>query len=509
MSMKARHPAFTAHELDWQQMRDCFIGQRAIKARREYYLPPTSGMVFDGMNNENEPGYQAYDSYLARAFFPDEVRSAVDGLTGIMHRQTAKIEVPPKLQPALPRLTVDNETADSLLRKINEAQLIEGRIGIVADVPTAAAPNALPFAVVYNAKSIVNWSTFRPNDGPEEFEFVVLDETGPELSPGTMEWKEQEIYRVLALAERLISRSILTAQQIGYSDGYVVGEVRGSDLNLATWVQPSLGGRVLKKIPFTVVNGMDLNPYPDTPPLLGLSHLALAIYRGEADYRQALFLQGQETLVVIGAEEELNEDGTVAERRIGAGAKIDLPEGGDAKYVGVAADGLGEMRSSLDSDYKKAGERGMRLMDTSEGGGQQSGDALRQRIAAKTASLVGIAVAGAAGLASVLKHMCLWMGVEEKVRVDPSIDFANAELTGREALDWTSAKQMGFPVSQRTLHKILEEREMTELTFEEELAEIADEEPLAIPPPTADTGETSKGKGAGSGSKGTSGATSA
>src|SRR5690606_16749209 len=130
------------------------------------------------------------------------------------------------------------------------------------------------------------------------------------------------------------------------------------------------------------------------PPLLGLSNLCLAIYRGEADYRQALFQQGQDTLVVIGGL-EYDEQGKPL--RLGAGAVVGVPLGGDAKYVGTEGKGLAEMRQALENDKAAAVQRGARLL-TAKGGDRQSGEALRVRVAAQTATLTIMAKTAAAGL---------------------------------------------------------------------------------------------------------------
>jgi hypothetical protein len=103
------------------------------------------------------------------------------------------------------------------------------------------------------------------------------------------------------------------------------------------------------------IGANDLVPEPDDPPLLGLSNLALTIYRGEADYRSTLFYQGQQTLVIIGGNvSDLDED---QELRIGNKGVIDLRLGGDAKYIGVSAAGLGEMRQAINDDLDQSVDR--------------------------------------------------------------------------------------------------------------------------------------------------------
>lgn len=488
--LNAHNPRYTERLLDWEEMEETYAGERAIKLRSTVYLPPTPSMLFDGMTT-GQPGRAAYEAYLQRAVFPGEVKHAVEGLIGIMHRKQAQIEVPERMRPMLERMTVDGEDVHTLLRKINEAQLVTGRMGLLLEIPDGVGPDKLPFVATYAARTVINWSTWRPENSHLEYDVVVLDETSDVQTPN-LDWRREEKYRVLAMAQSMSRRGAFP--QITQATGYVAGVATSADPNSAAFTQPSLAGRTLDKIPFVMANAIDVHPDPSAPPLLGLADLCLAIYRGEADYRTALFMQGQETLVIIGLDDVTAEE-EKTETRVGAGAVLYLPDGGDAKYVGVTADGLEAMRKGLDADYMKAGERGMRLMDTSEGGGQQSGDALRQRIAAKTASLVTIAEAGGAALQTILRHAAVLLGEDpEKVTVAPNKDFANEIMTGRELMEWAQAKQMGAPISWRSVHEIIKLREASKMTFEEEQAEIELEEPVGVPSSTGAGGPPNGGR---------------
>jgi hypothetical protein len=112
---------------------------------------------------------------------------------------------------------------------------------------------------------------------------------------------------------------------------------------------------------------------------------------------------------------------------------------------------------------------------------KESGDALKIRVAARTATLNQIALAGAFGLQATLRHIATWMGLDpENVVVTPNLDFVDDALDSKTLVEYMTSKAMGAPLSLRSIHKQMEERDLTELTFEEELAEIALEEDLAL-----------------------------
>lgn len=465
MPYKNRHPAYAEIAPDWEVMRDTYRGERRIKERRTKYLPATRGQELDGMA-EGQPGRISYNGYIGRAVFPDLVATAVSAMLGIMHAKPAKIELPARLEPLRERATVRGESLEILLRRINEAQLVTGRIGLLLDVPTGAPPKALPYIATYSAESIVNWDDgARDELVQQKLNLVVLDESEYERDPTDFSWSFKQKYRVLALGP------IGTNEPVGQYRSAVFRDGEEAYAEEA-FVVPSIGGRTLDFIPFEFINSKDLVSDPDDPPLLGLARLALAIYRSEADYRQALFMQAQDTLVIKG---DLDDTKPV---RAGAGAAIKLPADGDAKYIGTNSLGIPEMRQAIENDRRAAGEQGGRLLDNL-GKEAEAAEALRIRVAARTATLNSVALTAAAGLQEILRKAALWVGADPaEVIVQPHLEFTDNTIDGRSLVDIMTAKAMGLPLSRRSVHQQMRLRGMTERTFEEELAEIEQEEPL-------------------------------
>jgi hypothetical protein len=319
---------------------------------------------------------------------------------------------------------------------------------------------------MYNAESIINW-----DDGARDqlvlprLNLVVLNESEYERQ-ANFEWVFIEKYRVLMLGDPNDNES--ASENAIYQAG--VFREANSTFQPTDLVTPQIRGNALNDIPFVFINTKDLVSSPDDPPLLGLARLALAIYRGEADYRQNLFMQGQDTLVVIGANDE--------DFRVGAGATITLQQGGDAKYIGVGSDGLSEQREALDSDKKQAANKAGQLIDT-DSKAKESGEALSIRVAAQTATLNQIARSSAAGLERILRHAATWVGANpDEVSVQPNLDFVDESMTGKDLVDLMTAKTMGAPISLKTVHGLAKNRGLTEMEFEDEQSEIEGEAPL-------------------------------
>lgn len=464
MAIDSKHPLYTAHLDDWILLRDCYRGERRVKEQGVIYLSPTSGMEADGMN-PGQLGEKAYQAYKRRAVFPDAVKMAVSAMIGVMHHKPPVIEVPKIMEPMLERATLNGESLEMLLRKINTEQLTTGRLGLMLDIEDGALVGSMPYIATYDAESILNWDDgTRQELALQNLNLVVLDESDNERGDD-FEWSYKHKYRVLVLGDPTVNE----AQGGGV---YQAGEFteKGTAFSVDGLVTPAIGGRTLDQIPFVFVNATDVVPSPQNPPLLGLATLSMTIYRGEADYRQALFMQGQDTLVVIGGGEE--------SFRTGANAVINLQVGGDAKFIGVDSAGLPEMRQALENDRSQATQQGGQLLDNVSRE-RESGDALKIRVAASTATLNQVALAGAFGLQSLLRIAAVWLGANpEEVVVEPNLDFADDELLGKTLVEYMTAKSLGAPYSLRSIHELMQQRDLTSRTFEEEIEELEKEQEL-------------------------------
>lgn len=473
MALPDKHPEYSARLPEWVQMEDTYAGERAVKAKRFDYLPATEGMVQDGLTAPTSPGWKDYEAYLLRAYFHDVVKDAIKAMIGIMHAKPAVITLPTRMKPLMDSATLQGEGLQTLLRRINVAQLTYGRLGLLADAPTGMTiDQAIPYIAFYNPLRIINWDAGKENEGKNQLQLVVLDEGGYQRKGFT--WQTEIKYRILARGGPEV---LVDGDQVPGPDDPFGFAIKLGNTTLPTaddFIVPEIGGRPLFDIPFVFIGANDLVPEPETPPLLGLSNLALTLYRAEADYRQTLFLQGQQTLVIIGAQAD---EAAPTEIRVGNKAVIDLKLGGDAKYIGASAAGLGEMRQSLKNDQDAAAQEGIAFLDVGGGAVQgESGEALRIRVAARTTTIASVAKCGGAGLEQILKYIAVWMNEDpNEVKVTPTTDFADQTVAGAALLAFMQAKQLGLPLSLRSMHRMMRLNDMTEMDFEQENAQIEEE----------------------------------
>ncbi len=490
MALNSTHPLYVDNLEDWMLMRHSYAGERVVKEQGVKYLPPTPGQILDGMDAVTKVGFKNYEAYKKRAVFHDFVSDAVETYMGFLHKNPATFEVPDGMKEMIDRATDNGEPLAVLLRRINEQQLVAGRLGLLLDLPLNPDPaNPLPYVTMYVAETCRNWDDSDDMLGETKLELAVLDETGAERT-NTFEWVNREKYRVLLLASEgtdqpsgLASDEEVTEDKVA-EETAIAQAVRvykqglfytkdSNEINEDAMTTPMLRGQTLDQIPFVFINSKDIVSKPDNPPLLGLARLAMTIYRGEADYRHHLFMQGQDTLVIIGG---ISDTGSTDEGvRVGAGAHINVDLHGDAKYIGVNSAGLSEVRASLENDKMRAEAKAGSLA-TKSSGSKESGEALNTRLSAQTATLTSIALAGAAGLEKILKIAASWMGQDpEKVKVTPNLEFGDLVLDGKAIMDLMAARTQGAPISLKSIHALMVERNLTKLEFEEEL-DLIDEE---------------------------------
>ena len=448
MPVDARHPDYEDREADWQVMRDCDRGETQVKVREDEYLPIPTGFV----------GTDFYSQYLLRAQFPEILQPTLDGMVGLIHRVEPNIEMPPAMEPLWERATKDGLPLEAFYRQITREILLMGRYVILADAPIDGAP--LPYLCGYKAESLINWDDVNRS-------IFVLDETRKENDPDTdeFEWGDVEEWRVFR-----------------FQDGVYTIQVYNAEKEPEPIITPAgLAGRGLTEIPIVVVGPRDLSLKPEGPPLWGVAKASLAIYRLDADYRHQLFMSGQDTLVVTGVPEGQPSGGD----KVGAGVKMVLPIGADAKYVGPAGKGMDAHRQAITDEREAAVAAGARLFDSKKSA--ESGDALRIRAAAQTATLTTISMASGAALEKSLRNIAMFMGLNpELVTVKPNLSFVDTVLEPAAIAELVRAWQAGA-ISYETLYENLQRgRIASEERDHEEEKDLIDEEapdqPLAPGP---------------------------
>lgn len=436
MSVDSKHPDWTDRRDEWRLMRDAARGEKAVKEAGERYLPMPSGF-----RTQDDGGLAYYSVYQTRAQVPEIVSQTLAGMIGVIHRVESQIGMPDAMLPLWERATKDGLPLEALHRRITAELLLMGRYSLLVDASSAGSD--LPWLAGYGAEALINWSDDR--------DLFVLDETGPVRNG--FEWTTQQRYRVLELA-----------------DGrYVVRTFTGTTEDAKQAEPAARGGKALAEIPFVVIGAKDLAVEPEDPPLIGVARSAISLYQLTADYRWQLFMTGQETATVINGD---------APEAVGAGVVLVLKGEPnmtpDFKYVGPSGTGIQAHERAIATERSNAISAGARLLD-SEKRTAESGDALRLRYTAQTATLTTISQASAAGLEKALRYVAVMIGADpEQVVVKPNLQFVDQVMDPQQAVNLVKVWQAGA-MSKLSLFENLQRGELisAERSFEEEEEEIA------------------------------------
>lgn len=406
MSVKTRHPEYTAaRKSEWDLMRRAYEGESAIKAQGELYLPKPDGWKALGS------GADMYAAYMNRARFPEIVSNTVRGMVGIIHNTDWQYKLP-GIEYINERATKDGLTLDMFQRRVTTELLLTGRYSVLAEAPMGAGD---PYLCGYAAETLVNWD--------EETDFYVFEEVDQRRDG--FAWANVVRSRVLELENgRYVQRL--------YDDGNLVEEI-----------MPTAGrGRgALPFIPVVVGGAMDMDLKPDTPPLIGVARAALAHYQIYADWRLALYMAYQDTLVIHNADK--------APTAVGAGTVINLKsvyEGKEtrAEYVSPSGTSIEAHERGMDREQQSAVRSGAAMFDSTPRG-QESGEARRLRFSAETATLQSIVGASAAIMERALRNLARIDGIQnvDAITVTPPKNLLDGSLDAQEMTALVAAWEKG------------------------------------------------------------------
>jgi hypothetical protein len=456
------HPEYRCRHDDYVRIDDCLEGERWIKEKGEQYLPKTSAQKDSDTNNN------AYNAYKTRAIFYNYPKDTADAALGMMHREPASFELPTEMERLTKQSGPDGVPLEDALQDINEGQIKFGRYGLLVDVPDMEAPESVHI-IKYLGPSIINWKTevFR---GLIRLRMVMLNESGYEIQQGGSHvWVDR--YRMCALdSEGNYWTKVMESEEIQSVDTNTFDPPPDA-------VFPMYRGNTINFVPFTFINVSNLTPQPQVSPILDICDLSIAIYRKEADYGQAQFMQGQATPWSTGVSED--------DRPSILGATTMMHSGNPEAQFGfmeVSGDGLNGMKEAIDEVKAQAIGKGVALVET---GQRESGKALSIRTSSKTSILKTIAITGAQGLTQALEQGAVWMGVDwddEANQIKPNMDFVDEDVTDipGEFLKLIQAKNMGAPISTESVHQWAAKKELTSMTFDVEQEAIQGEEPVGM-----------------------------
>lgn len=450
MPVSNKHSDYTLFQSEWDLTIRAIRGPVAIEEQGEVYLPKTPAMK---VMADGDDKYTFYSSF---AEFPDFTGDALSGLVGLLTEKEATYELPKKLEPMLNSCTQDGMSLSDYHKHLIRKILGTGRYGILTDVDPDSKEK-IPYFASYGALSIFNWSEV-VTQGKKQVDMVVLDESGAEATdddPFTFE--DVEKFRVLRWDGATYTQEIY--------DGADATEPTG------TPIVPKTSKGQFEEIPFVFAGSTDITPDVDDIPLLGMVRCAVSIYKKTASYGRALFISSDPQAVIVGIEQK------DAPAYMGSGSIWCIPKvGGKAEFIGPDGNSIPYQREEIERKYREAFESGARLLKDKKAA--ESGEALKTRVKAQTATARSVAINTAKALEKSLRNAAIFVGANpDEVKVIPNLSWAENEVTPESILAFTQAKNQGAPFAKKSIHEHGRRGGLTTMSYEDEEALIEEEGP--------------------------------
>lgn len=410
----------------WKRCRAAVSGTDAVKDAGQAYLPNLPGQT-----------KAEYDAYRMRAVFYNATARTLDGLTGLVFAKEPDIEFPDSASDIQEDVDLHGTPLQEFAEEVLEEVIGVGRCGILIDhtvdpgVVSKADAERLglrPYAIVYEAECVTNWTIGRVNN-KAALTRVVLKESY-DADDG-----EQVQYRELVQDENGIYS--IQLWQCLLIDGKRTTEFT----KIGEPVYPKMGGTPMGFIPFWFAGPEGSNYCPDKPPLLDLVDINMAHYRTMADLQHGRFFCGLPTPYFAGFHFE-DENPTI---KLGStSALISSDSGAHAEYLEFKGEGLNALVLACEKWEEMMARLGARMLAGQEKKSAETAETVRIRSTGETSVVADIARAVSRTLSQALTVLVQWAGYDAtEVKIALNTDYMPTQMDGPMLVAMTSALQSG------------------------------------------------------------------
>lgn len=445
-----RHPQYEKWVDQWRISRDAFAGESCIKLAKDRYLPKPTGQMLSDSDPEDVRRIKtaSYKNYVTRASFPDLVYQSLKGLLGIIERKPHRIELPRRLQYLEESATSDGLSLRGLISRILEQLLLTGRVPVAVDFNQETRRS---YFVPYQAESLINWRE-SVLMGQKKLSMSVMEMMIEEDSGDPFAHAETTEWQTMFLEEgRVVYRKFRKNEE--KNEFFLIEED-----------SPTVRDNPLTEIPLVIFGPGDISPDVERPPLLGIAETALSIYRGSADYEQALFMTAQPTHVITG----MSADDDARPTATGAGTIWIIPDAqAKAMMLEFSGAGVAAQRQSMLDKYSYAVQQGVGLVEPTRNQAE-SGEAIKMRQSTRTSVIHEIVNTVEQGLKKLFVPIAAWQDADpDDVVIELNKDFFELSLSAQELQQIVAAWQ-AQAISRSTLFYNLQKGEIIPPDADEE-----------------------------------------
>lgn len=425
---------YSSYYDEWKKTMVVLDGESSIKAAAETYLPRLGGQL------QGE-----YDAYKARGSFFNATNRVLQGLTGVVIRKPAQLELPDDLMDMVKDMTNDGLSFDELLKAVIDDDLSYGFLGCLVDMPVNGGSEAMPYVALYQCFDILNWRTYIDKSGRRKLNFLVLREQIDELTDDIFVVNTKEQYRVCLLDEDgywMVQMYEERASEF-VAEGKIFVQV-GDD------IYPMIAGRKMNYIPFVFFNTLGNAPYPEKSLLVDVVNLNIKHWQVSVDYYHGLHWCALPTPWFAGFPKE-------AQLTIGSSKGI-CSEDPNAKagMLEFTGAGIAAIEKSLDKIERQMAVIGARMLEEQKRSAEVA-ETLKIRASGDTASLATVVNGIETGMEMIFKYLARWKKIsEEDINITLNKDFLPERLSSADVLAYLKSYIGGAMSLDTFLHNLKE-----------------------------------------------------
>lgn len=375
---KFAHPEYLRLLPDYELIRHCFQGERAIKEQAAKYLPQLKGQH-----------QEDYLNYKFRAlFFPITGKTATT-MVGLATTKPPKTTYPAEMAMYFKDTERNQQFTESYVRTFLEVVLM-GRYGVLVDAPVNTPNGGDPKLIPYIAENIVRWD---------------VDEDGLATDLLLCEYYLVPGEGKFQLVEKCRYRHCFLAAGV-----YHVEELDEDLEPTGLPVVPLFTGQPIDFIPFVPFGSSGVHMAVDRPPMLDIATINVSHYLTSADLEWGRHIVGLPTAVVSGV------DSSTKLSIGGIGAWILPAAEAKAYYLEFQGQGLGSLERAMTEKIGLMASMSARLIDNSTRG-SEAAETVRLRYMSESASLIHIINAVESGLVVMYNMLAKLMRAGGAVQV--------------------------------------------------------------------------------------------
>ena len=457
---------YARHAPLWDYVEDCYHGAERVKEgpNAEEYLPLQSLE-----REELRSGRVAFTEsrYAFRrkvASFENFFRPIVDDVVGLMQRNPAQArfgvandeESAPEVLELRDWGNRYNDGLAGLKARLNFAQILYGRYGLLLDVATDPEGLRPTFQIVeYSPRKILDGEIDARSDTPfTVLRWALLDESTQVFDRYAKAWRRETRRRLVALDGK---GRYYTAR---FSGADADSQWRGFDLERPsgpTVVYPTFKGTTLPFVPLTVCNVEQLGIDEwSCPPYLDVARLAVENYVVDSWYKMGLYFHATPTLAVCNAARESTSvrlGGVVWPRNAGATPVT-------VSILETSGAGLAELRNAKTELRETLRYTSIRDL-IERAGANSSSESLRIRTTTGSASIAAIDKVGARAIEEQLCFASLWSGAtldetRRRIAYTPDVSYLGADVRLDAVVELLKTNQETKTLSDRSAYAFLE-----------------------------------------------------